>query len=292
MYEPKNKQLGINSKYGYELGSLFRATEAMEYQYGDLSGWTTQQFAEFLAKNRRLSYRACISFKCIVKHYIELCGEDTAEISDLTVEDVYKEVVRLNIPVFWYSTRGLATTVRYSMETTEMRECGVFISDSIITASILLFCGLDFQELVKVRRDDVLRNGIWSFDFPTKIERNTIESKIIMDYARSNIDGGEEVRALLPLVRGGKSGRQPLTEKAYLWKIRVANGGNPDMARPGYEVTPQSITLSGEFVRLYAKIGDTTPSKEELESIKQRGYVKIQIKDIEWFYKLFCMQHK
>ena len=290
MYEPNRKKIGLDSKYGINLKAIFNNAEYMEHQYGEISTWTTQQYAEYAAKFRILTFKGLSTFKSIVKYYVEISGEDTAEIVDLNIDTVYEAVKRLKIPVFWKDARTCASTVRHSLETAETRELGVFVCDSVTSASILLYCGLEYDEIMKLKRDSVLRNGIWSYDFPTPIARNSVESRIIMDYARVNRLGLEEQEVGLPLIRGSRAGTKPLEERMYLYWMKVSNGFNPDVAAPSYDVTPQNVVLSGEFARLYKNIGNNVPLDETIGHIKtSRNYVKPQVKDLKYLYKLYCM---
>lgn len=281
------KQIGLDSKYGKILQATFNNAIPLETKFNlEIADWTTEQYAEYCAVNRVYSYKALSTFKSSIKEYIRLIGNNTDEIIDLTIDAVYGKVRdNKNIGVFWKNTRQLTQTIRNAYENVNR---SVFVRNSVITMSLLLFCGLNYNEAMKLPRDRVTRSGIWTEYLPTKIQKNTMEAELVMSYARTAYDMTEEYYPNLPLVRGGKDGRKEFTELSYLTALRRMN--SQQTSTPIYNITAQNIVLSGEFLRLYEKIGAVDkPETLMLEQISERDFVRLSPREIQYLYSLYCM---
>lgn len=283
----ERKQIGLDSKYGKVLQATFNNAVPLEMKFhAEIADWTTEQFAEYCAINRVYSYKALSTFKSSIKEYVRLVENDTNRIAELTIDMVYRKIRdNKNIGIFWKNTRQLTQTIRNAYENVNQ---SVFVRNSVITMSLLLFCGLNYKHAASLPRDRVMRSGIWTENLPTKIEKNTMEAELVMSYARSAYDMTEEYYPNLPLVRGGKDGRKEFTELSYLTSLRRMN--SQQTSTPIYNITAQNIVLSGEFLRLYEKIGAVNkPETLILEQISERDFVRLPPREIQYLYSLYCM---
>lgn len=290
MYDAEKKLSYMNGTYGRQLQAIFNGCEPIEQRIGDISDWTTQDYAEYCAIQRIFTTKSLSTFKSSLKiDYIKAQGKPTDEIDDLDLHLVYTKVQNLHIKVFWTDVNKLVRSIRNACED-GLNDRRLFTYNSIITASALMYCGVDFKDLCEIKRDAVLRNGIWSMDFPTKIPRQSIAAELIMQYARQDTNLQEECFPGLPLVRGGMLGRSDLSYNSYRMFLSNANNA-PERSITDYSLTTQDIVLSGELTRMYQQIGNTKEYDPALlDRISQREYVKISRKlDLQNLYLLYCM---
>lgn len=291
MYDA-DKKLNIMNQTSYKLilQAIFNNSEEMEHRLGDISNWITQDFAEYCARYRIYTSKSLSTFKSAIKlGYIKPLGISTDEIDDLDLHLVYSKVQNLHIRVFWSDVNKLVRTIRNALED-DANDRRIFTYNGIVTASALMYCGVDFKDLSNVKRDDVVNKGIWSMDFPTHIKRQSIAAELIMQYAKQDINLMEEYYFGLPLVRGGASGRSELSYNSY--RLFLSNANNVvTRSSTDYDITTQNIVLSGELTRVYGKIGSAKNYDPAiLENIPQREYVKIsRIQDLQNLYTLYCM---
>ena len=295
MFNADWKLQALNGNYRKQLQAIFNNAEEMENKKGDISDWTTQDYAEYCARFRIYTYKGLSTFKSVLKNgYIKLLGKPYEELADLDLHLVYSKVQNLHIKVYWTSLislmRTISTAIYDELESQDARS--IFTYDSALVASMLLYCGIDFVQLPTIKRDAIIRNGIWSLDLPTKIAKQTRESEEIMRYARQNSKLEEEYRINLPLVRDGKSDERELSYGAYRRILTELN--NTDLMsveKKNYDITTQNIVLSGEFSRYYNKYGTIEkPDMSVLEPISHREYVKVNdVSELYNLYTLYCM---
>lgn len=290
MYDTEKKLNYLNGKYKAQLQAIFNNSEQMERKLGDIADWTTQNYAEYCARHRIFTGKSLSTFKSSLKiDYIKAMGKSSDEIDDLDLHLVYSKVQNLHIRVFWSDVNKLVRTIRNACED-DVNDRRIFTYNGIVTASALMYCGVDFKDLSKVKRDDVVNKGIWSMDFPTHIKRQSIAAELIMQYAKQDIYLMEEYYLGLPLVRGGASGRSELSYNSY--RLFLPNANNVvTRSSTDYDITTQNIVLSGELTRVYDKIGSAKNYDPAiLMNIPQREYVKIsRIQDLQNLYTLYCM---
>ncbi len=291
MYDA-DKKLAIMNQTSYKLilQAIFNNSEEMEHRLGDISNWITQDFAEYCARYRIYTSKSLSTFKSAVKlGYIKPLGISTDEIDDLDLHLVYSKVQNLHIRVFWSDVNKLVRTIRNALED-DVNDRRIFTYNGVIVASALMYCGIDFKDIPKIKRDDVVSKGIWSIDFPTPITRQSVAAELIMQYAKQDINLMEEWHIGLPLVRGGALGQNELSYNSY--RLFLSNANNVATRNPtDYDITMQNIVLSGELTRVYDKIGSAKNYDPAiLENIPQREYVKVsRIQDLQNLYTLYCM---
>ena len=297
MYNSDSKIKCLESKYWIQLRAIFNNAETMEERYGDISGWLMPQYAEYCAQFRVLTRKNLSAFKTAIKSYLKIMNVEPDEINDLDLHLVQSKVQELHVGVFWTDLNDLYRCIRDTADNSKfddergynVRETTIFSYNSVITTSILLFCGLDFDELTAIKRDEVLRNGIWSYDFPTRIPKQSRIAELIQNYARQDRQLREEEETGLPLVRGGKLGKQSLTKEVYRSILSKIN--NTSVTTFDYDFTAQNIVLSGEFFRIHEKYGGIeNVDYEILRPVSRRDYVKINdVHELYALYQLYCM---
>lgn len=285
-YSQKKPYLAEDKPYSKHLQAIFNNSMYMEQKYGDISDWITPQYAEYCARNFIFSQKNLRNFKTPLKMgYFRPMGKLSYELDELDIDKVYKAAKDYNIKAYWFTASELLQTIRNTLDQEAM--CGIFARNTVTTASLLLYCGLSFNELEAIKRDDVLSKGIWSVNFPTKIERQTLESQFIMQYAQQGLDLMPEYMTGLQLVRGGKSGRNSFSFGSYQRTIFLMNG------KSEYDISIKNIILSGEFRRIYEKYGTDIKEPEIFQPICQNKDVKIKDKkEIQNLYRLFCILKK
>ena len=290
MYDTEKKLNYLNGKYKAQLQAIFNNSEQMERKLGDIADWTTQNYAEYCARHRIFTSKSLSTFKSPLKiDYIKAMGKSSDEIDDLDLHLVYSKVQDLHIKVFWSDVNKLVRTIRNALED-DVNDRRIFTYNGVIVASALMYCGIDFKDIPKIKRDDVVNKGIWSMDFPTSITRQSVAAELIMQYAKQDINLMEEWHIGLPLVRGGALGQNELSYNSY--RLFLSNANNVATRSPtDYDITMQNIVLSGELTRVYGKIGSAKNYDPAiLANIPQREYVKIsRIQDLQNLYTLYCM---
>ena len=293
MYNAEMKLRYLNGTYKNQLKAIFNNSEPMERRLGDMSDWTTQDFAEYCARQRIFTSKNLSTFKSPIKiDYIKAMGKPTDEIDDLNLHLIYSKVQDLHIKVFWTDVNKLVRSIRNACED-GLNDRRLFTYNTVITASALMYCGIDFKDLPTIKRDDVVRNGIWSMDLPTKIPRQSIAAELIMQYAKQDTNLMEEYMTGLPLVRGGTAGHNALTDTSY--RIYLTNANSALNRSPtDYDLTIQNIVISGELSRVYEKIGNTKNYDPAiLQNIPNRQNVRIKkILDLQNLYLLYCMTYE
>lgn len=291
MYDA-DKKLAIMNQTSYKLilQAIFNNSEEMEHRLGDISNWITQDFAEYCARYRIYTSKSLSTFKSAIKlGYIKPLGISTDEIDDLDLHLVYSKVQNLHIRVFWSDVNKLVRTIRNALED-DANDRRIFTYNGVIVASALMYCGIDFKDLSTIKRDDVVSKGIWSYNLPVKIPRQSIAAELVMQYAKQSVDLMEEVYPGLPLVRGGMTGRKPLSFNSY--RMFLSNANNVVTRSPiDYDITIQNIVLSGEFTRIYGIIGNSKDyDPMVMETIPMREHIKISnIAELQNLYALYCM---
>ena len=290
MYDTEKKLNYLNGKYKAQLQAIFNNSEQMERKLGDIADWTTQNYAEYCARHRIFTGKSLSTFKSSLKiDYIKAMGKSSDEIDNLDLHLVYSKVQDLHIKVFWSDVNKLVRTIRNALED-DVNDRRIFTYNGVIVASALMYCGIDFKDIPKIRRDDVVSKGIWSMNFPTSITRQSVAAELIMQYAKQDINLMEEWHIGLPLVRGGALGQNELSYNSY--RLFLSNANNVATRSPtDYDITMQNIVLSGELTRVYGKIGSAKNYDPAiLANIPQREYVKIsRIQDLQNLYTLYCM---
>ena len=285
-YSQKEPFIQDDRTYARQLKAIFNNAEFMEGRYGDISDWITPQYEEYCARNHIFTRKSLSTFKSALKNgYISQLGKSADELDALRRKKVCDAAKYYNVKVYWYSPGELLQTIRNTLDQEEV--CGIFVRNTIVTASLLLYCGLSFEEMTQIKRDDVVSHGIWSINLPTKIERQTMEAQLVMLYAKQNPFLVDEDTLGLPLLRGGNSGKNKFSLKNYTRLLSMI------AVQSEYNITVRDILLSGEFGRIYKMYGEPLKDTDIFAPICKKDYVKINDPaEIRNLYELYCLLKK
>ena len=285
MYNEKIKSRYVIGTYKKQLQATFNHAEPLEAKWGDISDWSTAQYAEYAARFRIFTKLSLKGFRVPLKNgYIIPLGKSSDKLDRLTIDNIYKVVKTLPIGIFWDNATTLIQTVRAAAEQNRM---SFFATDTVSILAGLLWSGMSLDDAVNLQRDDVVLRGMAAFNTPREIKSGSYVEMLIQKYAVTNRFNRLEEEKGLPFLRGGRLGQQSINKRRFgnlLSEINMSQQG-----RTIYDISPTMIVLSGEYTSLYEKYGGRNLlSESDISRVCSIDTVRLSSSDVAVLYKLYC----